>query len=171
MGFHGYSHTSEAREKISLAMKGDTNANKFARSPEERAKRAEARRGKPALNYGWRKPGLEATERPTLRDIAWAAGIYEGEGWCSRVSSGTTTHVGVGQKADDDHGDWLLNRLKALFGGSIYNGTKSGEEVIYRSWNIHGSRARGFLMTLCPFLSPRRQGQLVQVLTISLEQT
>ena len=109
---------------------------------------------------GWVKPGLDAKVHPTMLDIAWGAGIFEGEGWCqgkarSGTTNGTTTHAAVGQKYP-----WLCHRLKALFGGSIYSHGRGRES----SWNIHGARARGFLMTVFTFLSPHRRAQVRKAL-------
>ena len=39
------------------------------------------------MNIRRDKPGLDATKAPTALDVAWAAGIYEGEGSC--VAGGT----------------------------------------------------------------------------------
>ena len=63
-----------------------------------------------------------ATERPTMLDIAWAAGIFEGEGSCSpmriyntkRQKSWIVARAEVAQKDP-----WLCHRLRALFGGSV----------------------------------------------------
>ena len=115
-------------------------------------------------NWTWMKPGLEAHRSPSMSEVAWAAGIFEGEGWSrgSRQYSGLM--VAVGQK-----GRWLPDRLAELFGGSVlfegifksgpYRGRKRGYQ-----WHIHGVRARGFLMTMYAFLSTRRQGQIRKIL-------
>ena len=114
---------------------------------------------------GWVKPGLDPTERPTVRDIEWVAGVYEGEGSCghARGSSGGTTHATVGQT---DKTEWLVRRLQALFGGSVYRSSRKRGNPNFdaRSWHIHGARARGFLMTIYFRLSPRRQAQLRKAL-------
>ena len=49
------------------------------------------------FNYGRMKPGLEATESPTLMQISWAAGLFEGEGSCIRVGV-DSQQVNLGQK-------------------------------------------------------------------------
>lgn len=166
MSFAGHRHTEETRLRMSRAKLGNTNANEYSRRPETKAKVAAMLKGKPGRATGWSKPGLEATTHPTTLDIAWAAGIFEGEGWSSSTSGGRpTTHAAVGQKER-----WLPDRLKALFGGSVYLSARTG---VIHQWHVHGSRARGFLMTVYKFLSPRRQAQVKKVLgdTISLEQT
>jgi len=104
---------------------------------------------------------LRPTIHPTTWNITWAAGIYEGEGWCGK---GNSEMAAVGQKDR-----WLCDKLRDMFGGYVsdegvyksgkYEGKKRGF-----SWHISGPRARGFLMTIWKFLSPRRQEQLIKVL-------
>lgn len=89
-----------------------------------------------------------AVEKPTMLDIAWAAGIFEGEGHVS--VSGTSLKVAVTQKDD-----WLPCRLRDLFGGLIY---KHKARPI-NEWVVSGPRARGFIFTIFAFLSPRRKEQ------------
>lgn len=160
MSFAGHRHTEETRLRMSRAKLGNTNANEYSRRPETKAKVAAMLRGKPGRATGWSKPGLEATAHPTTLDIAWAAGIFEGEGWSSSTAGGRpTTHAAVGQKER-----WFLDRLRALFGGSVYLSARIGRNANTHQWHIHGPRARGFLMTIYKFLSPRRQAQLRKVL-------
>lgn len=99
-------------------------------------------------------PGSRQVERevalsprwiPISLDIAWAAGIYEGEGTCMNPS-----RISVTQKDP-----WLLHRLQALFGGRV-----STQGVGKFAWNVSGKRARGFVDKIVPFLSPRRKEQL-----------
>jgi hypothetical protein len=105
-----------------------------------------------AGRLGYCKPGLEATEHPSTRDIAWAAGIFEGEG---SVSSARSCILAIEQKDP-----WILWRLKALFGGNVYR--RSTKEIW--GWQVSGARARGFMMTIFVFLSPRRKEQIKTVL-------
>ena len=113
---------------------------------------------------GRMKPGLEATEHPTTRDIAWAAGVFEGEGCVSFERGSARAHV-----AQKD--EWLLERLRALFGGTIgkriHVVTPLGKPTERSDWKISGARARGFLMTIYVFLSPRRQAAIREALTKS----
>jgi hypothetical protein len=84
-------------------------------------------------------------------DIAWAAGIYEGEG-NARKHRRIGSQVRISQKDP-----WILIRLKKMFGGSILK-TNIGIHVL----GLHGARARGFLMTIYKFLSPRRKMQALE---------
>jgi len=81
-----------------------------------------------------------------MLDIAWAAGIYEGEGCCNKDGA-----LHVAQKDP-----WLLLRLQAFFGGSVTE-TKGKRCGV---WLVSGARARGFAMTIYSLLSPRRQAQI-----------
>lgn len=117
--------------------------------------------GKPGRSFGWQKPSLNAIKRPSKFDIAWATGIYEGEGWCSNTANTKgykTQSVNVGQKDD-----WLLKKLVELFGGSITSRKLKGYED-QKIWHIHGSRARDFLNKIYIHLSPRRQIQINKIL-------
>lgn len=99
-------------------------------------------------------------ERPTLKDIAWAAGIYEGEGHVGRSARGAVT-ANVSQKDG-----WLPERLRQLFGGCTghYASQSSlGNSMMWR-WYLCGPRALGFLFTIYPLLSPRRRGQIRKAL-------
>ena len=88
--------------------------------------------------------------------IAWAAGLFEGEGSCTRARHGSQ-NVHLGQKDR-----WVCDRMKALFGGSIGERQMNGSP--FYEWHISGARARGFLMTMFTFLSPRRQEQVTACL-------
>ena len=54
---------------------------------------------------------LKATKHPTSLDIAWAAGFYEGEGWCGGKE---TTRVQICQVDGE-----VLIWCQELFGGHI----------------------------------------------------
>lgn len=110
---------------------------------------------------GHRFPHLEATQIPDEYDVAWAAGVYEGEGWClsNKRPSGTySLQVSIGQKDD-----WMLKRLRNLFGGRVsISKNKLGETFV---WSVHSSRACDFLELIYPWLSPRRMKQIDKVLS------
>src|ERR1700677_4668129 len=103
------------------------------------------------------KPGLEAIKVPTAIDIAWAAGIYEGEGSCSiKTGSAGSYSIRVSQKDPE-----LLYRLRDFFGGTVkfYKvGAKRAFEC--HCWSVNGDKARGFLAAIYPFLTARRKAQI-----------
>lgn len=97
---------------------------------------------------------LAPTLQPTILDIAWAAGIYEGEG-----TYGKNNGICISQKDP-----WILYRLRALFGGTVaakspYVTNFGVDQEMYR-WTLYGPRARGFVYTIFTFLSPRRRSQI-----------
>jgi len=101
------------------------------------------------------KLGLDAVNAPSDLDIAWAAGIYEGEGSC--VSSGSDSFtVSIAQKDPE-----LLYRLRDFFGGSVklYCVGKDGRFPIFH-WRVCGDRGRVFLAAIYPFLTSRRKAQI-----------
>lgn len=84
-------------------------------------------------------------------EVAWAAGIYEGEGTVSRGSA-----VSVTQKDP-----WLLYQLQILYGGNVSQYDK--RSGAYR-WILYGKSARYFLNSVWHWLSPRRRDQAQFVL-------
>jgi hypothetical protein len=90
-----------------------------------------------------------------MLDIAWAAGIFEGEGNFRRA--GRAVSVAVSQKDPA-----LLWRLKALFGGAIY---QHKSPAMIHTWLIHGARARGFAYTIFTFLTTRRRRQFKEAMS------
>lgn len=106
-------------------------------------------------------PTLIATERPTAHDIAWAAGLWEGEGSVHLTRTGEVVSL---SQADT----WVLERFRALFGGRISlekdpKGQKFTRRPVWR-WRVCGPRARGFVQTILKFLSPRRKAQVARCL-------
>ena len=105
-------------------------------------------------------PRTKASNHPTMLDIAWAAGIWEGEGSINGArKSRRSTQVSVVQKDT-----WLLYRLKELFGGGVYLKNDRASEHVCSQWSCSGPRARGFIFTIFSHLSPRRRTQIRKVL-------
>ena len=96
---------------------------------------------------------LSATKTPTACDIAWSAGIFEGEGTirlCGRGKRGLA--LAVPQKDPE-----LLYRLRDLFGGSVSGPCPSNP---CSTWNCCGDRARIFSALIYKFLTTRRKSQV-----------
>lgn len=91
---------------------------------------------------------------PTTPQIAWAAGIFEGEGSVGAWGGGSrrTLNVKVVQKDP-----WLLFKFQDLFGGAVKLVGSRGN-IFY--WYVSGSRARGVALTFYSYLSPRRRAQI-----------
>lgn len=90
--------------------------------------------------------------RPTDVEIAWAAGIYEGEG-CAAGAEGRTIAV-VNQKDPE-----LLYRLRAMFGGRIEM-IRADSPKFCHKWLLYGDYARGFFALIWPYMTSRRKAQI-----------
>lgn len=112
-------------------------------------------------SQGWSKPETPiATKSPTTADLYWVAGLLEGEGYFTK--SPTSQCLGC-EMTDRD----VLAKVQALLGGTI-DATprqRNNGKPIYR-WRAYGTRARGIAMTLFTLLGPRRQGQILEALSI-----
>lgn len=102
---------------------------------------------------------LAPVEHPSLYDIVWFAGIYEGEGSVSNSSQAPYVSLSLSVAQKDP---WILIHIQRLFGGSVRKRKSKNSE--YSVWAISGARARGIAMTIFKFLSPRRQNQIMAVL-------
>jgi hypothetical protein len=100
------------------------------------------------------KPELDAIKVPTVIDIAWSAGFYEGEGHCSAVVSKAA--IMVTQKDTE-----LLYKLRDWFGGRVYFARCKSvrPDTQCHVWKAFGDRARLFLALVYPYLSSRRKAQ------------
>jgi hypothetical protein len=98
------------------------------------------------------KEYLKPTIPFTSHDVAWAAGIFEGEGCASPSSKGSNSgYIIIGQK-----NPWILRRLRARFGGSVSPLLQNG----VHHWNLSGDTARHFAQLVYQYLSPRRRKQM-----------
>ena len=87
----------------------------------------------------------------TAQDIAWAAGIYEGEGYCRTTKdpgSGRPSSFGVVLSQKEQ---WLPVRLMTMFGGRIAQyKNKNGKE--YWHWYL-GVIEQGIVDSLWQFIN------------------
>jgi hypothetical protein len=101
---------------------------------------------------GWERPTTKHRQlKPTVKGIAWLAGILEGEG----SFANRTGRVAVNQRDPE-----LPCRLELMFGGNIRQRKEDGIYV----WHVSGSRARGIMMTVYHMMSDKRQGQIRKAL-------
>jgi len=99
------------------------------------------------------RPELDATKVPTGVDIAWAAGVYEGEGNIRLCGRGKRSLAATVVQKDPE----ILYRLRDWFGGSV--NSPCGVNPCFR-WDICGDRARLFIAQIHCFLSARRKVQV-----------
>jgi len=91
---------------------------------------------------------------------AWAAGIFEGEGYIF-----VTKKLIV--EADVTNTDIvLLNRLKDLFGGDITSAGKTKNRLIVRHWRIANRNCLKFLKLIYPYLIGNKKEQVAKALEI-----
>jgi hypothetical protein len=93
--------------------------------------------------------------RVKLTDLYWTAGFIEGEGTFTRCQPQIT--AGQVQKEP-------LERLRALFGGSINYHNREGKGQPYWTWVLGAEVAPGLAMTLYAIMSPRRKLQIQDML-------
>ena len=94
-------------------------------------------------------------QHPSLRDIEWAAGFFEGEGSFSH-------NRGSGYVCISQNNSWPNEKMQRLFGGTLKFKQVDAKRNphITSFWFITGPRARGFVMTIYSLLSPKRQMQI-----------
>jgi len=106
------------------------------------------------------RAGYDAIKKPTAIDVAWSAGIYEGEGSCCKAGNNNQSFVVLVSQKDPE----ILYRLKDWFGGNVTlykNGVgKKGSNFEVYHWRICGDRGRVFLGCIYPFLTARRKSQI-----------
>lgn len=95
---------------------------------------------------------------PSIKDLAYAAGIIDGEGCicigCSLTRRKTPVYSFVVevQMSDREAIDWLHK----TFGGSLYEYLKFGRRKVYR-WQVGTNNAKRFLMTVIPYLKVKQK--------------
>jgi hypothetical protein len=99
------------------------------------------------------KPELAPTKTPTAIDIAWAAGIFEGEGCCRLCGKTKRGFMAAVVQKDPE----ILYRLRDWFGGNVRG--KDGEYECY-TWDVCGDYGRIFMALIYEFMSARRKTQI-----------
>lgn len=113
-----------------------------------------------------KKKTPQATIHPTTADLHWAAGFLEGEG----SFSGCMVRHRNGERRTNDSRVFAsqlrrdpLEKLAVLFGGPLYFRQNPGNPLSNKgiwTWSLHGSMARGVMMTLYLLLSQYRRSQI-----------
>lgn len=97
---------------------------------------------------------VEPVREPSGMDVAWIAGLYEGEGtcWDSRKNQ---IVCGIYQKDPE-----ILYRCLEMFGGTISQNRHRTPDKVCNIWGLTGDNARVFLQVIYPFMSARRKAQI-----------
>src|SRR6267142_47347 len=93
--------------------------------------------------------------------IAWAAGIFEGEGNCTWTSKLQNCQEAMVKQNDPS----ILLELAKYFGGRVSpcGGKNNLSANLGNRWRLYGANARHFLATIYPLLSVRRKWQVARV--------
>lgn len=95
----------------------------------------------------------------TVKEIAWLAGILEGEG-CFDFANG---HPRIKVKMTDED---IVTRVAKLFNrvhnGGAYN-TKSWHKIVYET-SCRGPWAIGWMQTIYPFMGNRRREKIRSII-------
>ncbi len=103
------------------------------------------------------RAGLDPIAVPTYFEIAWTAGIFEGEGSCTASGiDGRSFSICISQKDPE-----LLYRIRDWFGGSVklYNVGNQRRFQCYH-WVVCGDKGRVFIGCIYPYLTERRKEQI-----------
>lgn len=96
----------------------------------------------------------------TEAEVAWLAGIYEGEGSCAISKTGRAINVTVTMTDFD-----IIERLHALTGlGSVSGPFARGDNKPYKTWQVSSIDAVTFLETIKPWLGMRREARAVEAI-------
>jgi hypothetical protein len=100
---------------------------------------------------------MGAEPKRTAVEIAWVAGIYEGEGSCGPKVGGK----GSLRSAIVQNDTWILERIRAMYGGGIYKRRTLFKGKWYEGHvlQMSGGPTREMLRDILPLLSPWRQAQ------------
>jgi hypothetical protein len=100
------------------------------------------------------------------RDFYWLAGILEGEGSFYIIKDGKPygryKYSGITMNSIDKE---TIERVHKLVGGKYYyhEYTMANQQPSWL-WRLRGIQARLLMLKLRPLMSPRRQGQINEVL-------
>ena len=92
----------------------------------------------------------------TIKDIAWLAGILEGEGHFGSTNSGNSPGIWVGMTDLD-----IIEKIRSIIDPSrSISISKDRRKETYKDMyrlNFSGQRAIGWMMTIYPLMSVRRK--------------
>ena len=87
-----------------------------------------------------------------LKDIAWLAGLLEGEG-CFRLKVERDPQISLGMTDED-----IVIRVASMWNTGIYR----YKNMYYT--HIQGARAVAWMMTLCTLLGKRRREKVIKII-------
>lgn len=96
-----------------------------------------------------------------IRDIAWLAGLLEGEGcFATKSKNGVTIKM---EMTDRD----VIHKAAKLMGAHVNDlGMRRGATKIIYRLNLYGGNAIGWMMTLYSFMGNRRKAKIRELITM-----
>ncbi len=137
--------------------------NKDLKRSYEKEFRRRIKNGTWVNSAGEHRSTPKAIITPSTKDLYWAAGFLEGEGYFrkekKRGSHISATQVNI----------YPLKKLQIMFGGNVKEKwmCEKNKSQPYH-WYASGARARGIMMTILPLLSPQRQLQLCRAALLAV---
>ena len=106
------------------------------------------------------------------RDIRWAAGLFEGEGWASldthkrSYGRGVYAYTVAGLSTTDED---VARTFTRIMGGKLFGPyeNKRGVKQLW-TWKVRNAEARRALQRLLPYMGERRSAQIKAALNDSI---
>lgn len=98
----------------------------------------------------------------TTRDIAWLAGLLEGEGCFFTIKNGYSPRVAIGMTDKD-----IIQRSAAMVGAKCYLAKRKNKPQHHKEqhwWMLSGHTAAAVMMTIYAFMGQRRRAKIKDVL-------
>jgi hypothetical protein len=95
----------------------------------------------------------------TTVDLAWAAGLVEGEGWFGFYGGTTNPRMAVSMTDRD-----IIDRLAVLFGATVRPRKVAARYKPQWTTTISGPKAVGWMLTLYRFLGQRRRAKIAHLI-------
>jgi len=128
----------------------------------------------PRNTLGYLDPDTAPTTKGiSVKDLAWAAGFWEGEGsvksnWGkSKKPAFWSIQMSAAQKDP-----WCLHKMRDMFGGRVRLMRSKASSPLVKTggelyqWVVSGTRARAFAMTIFAMVSPKRKEQIKKAAAI-----
>lgn len=99
----------------------------------------------------------------SVRDIAWLAGLLEGEGTFFNIKNGYSPRVVIGMTDRD-----IIERSASMVGAKCYLAKRKNKPEHHKDqywWVLTGYSAAAVMMTIYTFMGERRRAKIREVLT------
>ena len=97
-------------------------------------------------------------------ELAWVMGVLEGEGSFILANQSSGKYAGISMQTIDKD---ILERIQDRLGGKVYgpyNYQGEGYKPLYHWWHRGRGVTEAIMLSMYPYMSPRRQKQILNVL-------